>query len=90
MCSEYNIEHRRSVAVLCMLYKTNCTPTHPLRGALPVLYVPALLGYTIGYSFMLIRLSASERGSIAGLFLWVGMVELGQIYLYRYWPGCEA
>ena len=32
--------HRRSVAVLCMLYKIRCNPLHPLYGALPVPYVP--------------------------------------------------
>ena len=32
---EYDIAHRRSVAVLCMLYKTRCNLVHPLNGALP-------------------------------------------------------
>ena len=36
-----DISHRRSVAVLCVLYKIRCNPTHPLCGALPVPYVPA-------------------------------------------------
>ena len=31
---------RRSVAVLCMLYKIRCNPVHPLNGALPGPYVP--------------------------------------------------
>ena len=31
---------RRSVAVLCMLYKIRCNPMHPLNGALPGPYVP--------------------------------------------------
>ena len=35
-----NLSHRRSVAVLCMLYKIRCNPMHPLYGALPVPYVP--------------------------------------------------
>ena len=38
---ECSISHRRSVAVLCMLYKIRCNPVHPLNGALPGLYVPA-------------------------------------------------
>ena len=38
---ECDISHRRSVAVLCMLYKIKCNPVHPLNGALPVPYVPA-------------------------------------------------
>ena len=38
---ECDISHRRSVAVLCMLYKIRCNPVHPLNGALPRPYVPA-------------------------------------------------
>ena len=38
---ECDISHRRSVAVLCMLYKIRCNPVNPLNGALPGLYVPA-------------------------------------------------
>ena len=36
---ECDIAHRRSVAVLCMLYKITCNPAHPLYVVLPVLYV---------------------------------------------------
>ena len=36
-----DLSHRRSVAVLCMLYRIRCNPKHPLCGALPVPYVPA-------------------------------------------------
>ena len=32
---ECDIVHRRSVAVLCMLYKIRCKAMHPLNGALP-------------------------------------------------------
>ena len=35
-----NLSHRRSVAVLCMLYKIRCNMMHPLCGALPVPCVP--------------------------------------------------
>ena len=38
---ECDISHRRSVAVLCMLYKIMCNPVHLLNGALPGPYVPA-------------------------------------------------
>ena len=38
---ECDISHRRSVAVLCMLYKIRCKTVHPLHGALPGPYVPA-------------------------------------------------
>ena len=34
------ISHRRSVALLCMLYKIRCNPVHPLNGALPGPSVP--------------------------------------------------
>ena len=37
---ECDISHRRSVAVLCMLYKIGCNPVHSLNGALPGPYVP--------------------------------------------------
>ena len=37
---ECDIDHRRSVAVLCMMYKIRCKPMHPLNGALPGPYVP--------------------------------------------------
>ena len=37
---ECAVAHRRSVAVLYMLYKIRCDPMHPLYGALPVPYAP--------------------------------------------------
>ena len=37
---ECDIAHRRSVAVVSMLYKIRCNPVHPLNGALPGQYVP--------------------------------------------------
>ena len=37
---ECDIVHRRSVAVLWMLYKIRCNPMHPLNGALLEPYVP--------------------------------------------------
>ena len=37
---ECDVAHRRSVAVLCMLYKIRCNLLHPLYGALIVPYVP--------------------------------------------------
>ena len=35
-----DLAHRRSVSVLCMLYKIRCNSMHPLYGALNVPYVP--------------------------------------------------
>ena len=43
---EYDIAHRRSVTILCMLYKIRCNPVHPLNSALPGPYVGASAGYT--------------------------------------------
>ena len=40
---ECDVSHRRSVAVLCMLYKIRCNQVHPLNGALPGPYVPVLV-----------------------------------------------
>ena len=40
---ECDIAHRRSVAVLCMLYKIRCNLMHPLNDALPGPYVPVLV-----------------------------------------------
>ena len=37
---ECDLAHRRSVAVLCMLYRIRCNSMHPLYGAIPVPYVP--------------------------------------------------
>ena len=37
---ECDISHRRSVAVLCMLYKITCNSVNPLNGALPGPHVP--------------------------------------------------
>ena len=37
---ECDIAHRRSVAVLHMLYKIRCNPMHPLNDRLPGPYVP--------------------------------------------------
>ena len=35
-----DLAHRRSIAVLCMMYKIRCNPMHPLYGALNVPYTP--------------------------------------------------
>ena len=50
---ECDLAHRRSVAVLCMLYKIRCNPMHLLRGALPVPYVPVRVtrGAVIAHQF---------------------------------------
>ena len=35
-----DVAHRRSVAVLCLLYKIRCNTVHPLNGAIPGPFVP--------------------------------------------------
>ena len=47
------LAHRRSVAVLCMLYKIRCNPLHHLYGALNVPYVPVRVtrGAVIAHRF---------------------------------------
>ena len=37
---ECDLAHRRSVAVLCLVYKITCDLMHPFYGPLPVPYVP--------------------------------------------------
>ena len=40
---ECNLAHCRSVEELCMLFKIKSNPMHPLSGALPLPFVPALV-----------------------------------------------
>ena len=47
---ECDIAHRRSVAVLCMLYKIRCNPMHPLKGD----------GSVINKSFLLFILEKND------------------------------
>ena len=54
---EYDTAHRRSVAVLCMLYKIRCNPVHPPNGALPGPYVPVRVtrGSLVAHQFTYAR-----------------------------------
>ena len=61
---ECDIAHRRSVAVLCMLYKIRYNPLHPLNGALPGPYVPA----RITRCALVHRLAAEPRSAAGLLF----------------------
>ena len=74
---ECDIAHRRSVAVLCMLYKIRCNPMHPLNDALPGPHVPmqvtrgALVAHR--YTYALPRCRTSQyRGTFVFLsvYLW--------------------
>ena len=46
-----DLAHRRSVSVLCMLYKIRCNPMHSLCGVLPVPYVPVTRGAVIAHRY---------------------------------------
>ena len=63
-----DIAHRRSVAVLCMLYKIRCNPMHPLNDALPGPYVPVRVtrGALSHIDIFMCHL-ATEPHSIGGL-----------------------
>ena len=64
---ECDLAHRRSVAVLCVLYKIRCNPLHPLYGGLPVPYVPlrvtcgAVIAHRCSYAPPLCRTSQYSR-----------------------------
>ena len=64
------LAHRRSVAVLCMLYKIRCKPMHPLCDVLPVSYVPervtrgALIAHRYAYALPRCRTSQYRRSFI--------------------------
>ena len=77
---ECNLAHRRSVAVLCMLFKIKSNPMHPLSGALPVPYVPARVtrGALVahGHSFAVPRCRTSQYSRIFvphSVSLWNGL-----------------
>ena len=79
----YNLSHRRSVAVLCMLYKIRCNPKHPLSGALPVPHVPVRVtrGALIAHRYTLVpprcRTSQYSRTFIPlSVSLWNNLVDL--------------
>ena len=77
-----NLSHRRSVAVLCMLYKIRCNPMQPLCGALPVPYVPVrvtlgtLIAHRYTYAPPSYRTSQYRRTFIPlSVSLWNNLVD---------------
>ena len=46
-----NLSHRRSVAVMCILYKIRCNPMHPLCGAMPYVPVRVTRGTLIAHRY---------------------------------------
>ena len=100
---ECDLAHRRSVAILCMLYKIRCNLLHPLYGAVSVSYVPVRV--TRGAIDSLMHLFAAEPRSIAGL-LFCFQYHCGTIFvtpytmvwdwrvsragpMSLYWPSCS-
>ena len=78
----YNLSHRQSVAVLCMLYKIRWNPKHPLCGPLPVPYVPvrvtrgALIAHRYTYAPPRCRTSQYRRTFIPlSVSLWNDLVD---------------
>ena len=72
-----DITHRRSLAVLCMLYNIRCNPVHCLNSALPGPYVPvrvtrgALVAHRYTYAPPRCRTSQYSRTFIAlAVSLW--------------------
>ena len=77
-----DLAHRRSVVVLCMLYKIRCNPLHPLCGALPVPYVPervtrgALIAHRYAYAPSRCRTSQYRRSFIPlSVSLWNDLAD---------------
>ena len=95
------IAHRRSVAVLCMLYKIRCNPIHPLNGDLSGPYVPvritrgALVAHRYTYALLqprmfrkLLFLSQCLSGTIfltPYSIVWDWRVSTARPMLF-YWP----
>ena len=79
---EFDIAHRRSVAVICMLYKIRCNPMHPLNDALPGPYVPvrvtrvALVAPQYTYAPPRCRTSQYRRTFVPlSVFLWTDLAD---------------
>ena len=89
---ECDLAHRRSVAVLCMLYKIRCNPMHPLYGALPVPYVPVRVtrGVVIAHrcTYVPPRCRTSQYGRTFILFpsqYLCGMILVTPYSMVWYW-----
>ena len=81
---ECDIAHRRSVAILCMLYKTGCNPVHPLNGALlDDMFQCGLHAVLWSHISTLMGLLAAEHRSTVGL-LSPSQCPSGTIFLTPY------
>ena len=87
---ECDIVHRRSVTVLCMLYKIRCNQMHPLCGALPGCAVYASEGYKRCYgrtSLFLFAYSAQNLAVQQDFYL--PLCPFGMISLTLYSMVCD-
>ena len=89
---ECDISHRRSVAVLCMLYTIRCNPVRPLNCDIPGPYVPVRVTCSalVAHRYTLIHCLAAEPCSTAGL-IFPSRCPSGTILLTEYsmvwdWP----
>ena len=81
---ECDIAHRRSVVVLCMLYKIRFNFMHPFNGDLPGPYVPSgLQAVPWSHIDILTRSLVAEPRSTAGL-LFSSQCSSGTILLTTY------
>ena len=64
---ERDIAYRRSVAVLCMLYKIRSNPVHPLNNG-PYVPVRVTRGVLVAHRYTLRRLAAEPRSTAGLLF----------------------
>ena len=68
---ECDIAHRRSVTILCMMYKIRCNPMHSLKDALPGPYVSVRI-QVVPWShigILIRRLAAEPRSNVGLLYL---------------------
>ena len=70
----HDIDHRRSVVVLCMLYKIRCNPMHSLHDAPPGPHVPVQItrGALVAHRYTLRELPA---------LIFRNLVHFKQIYV---------
>ena len=85
---ECNIAHRRTVAVLCMLYKFRFNLMRSLYGALYLsVYVPVLASYKRGFGRTLVYLCASSLQNLAvphDFYSPLCICVVGSMFFY--WP----
>ena len=79
---KFDIAHRRSVAVLSVLYKIRCDPMHPLYCALPLPHVPvrvtrdAMVAHLYSYAPHTCRTSMNSKTFISlSVSLWNNLTD---------------